>query len=339
MHALPLCPSTKTFSLIVSLAASLAPSLAAQTQRAILPAGAADRVTATYDSALGTSSSANFPVRLQFAYATGEFPAATASIRQLAFRRENRTASANLAETTTLDVEMDVIASTPAGLGDSFAANLGPSPTRVFSGMVNWPGVANSGPAPAPFDYTVPLTTPYLLITQLGKSLIVDFELKSTTRTAPLRIDAVDLRGGGIDVIHLPKAPCSYSNSMFSVGSGTLSGLTTAGGTFQATYPNLPLTTTMAFWRISAYGPNHPSNPYPLPIEFPGASCNLYIGWEIPIDVPLGFTLAGRRSSVGRRSSRYRQVYRSACRSTTRPWSPTLRRIPPASCCRRRRTT
>jgi len=140
--------------------------------------------------------------RSQELLGSGQFASVGGSllIDQLSFRAAPGTGPLNLT-VTTLNLFLSTSSRTPNTSGTlmsaTFADNVGPDNTLVYSGPVTFNTVACAGPAVCPFDLSILFTTPFLYNPSQGR-LLLDFKLTGFSSTSGT-FDAVSFNppGGG----------------------------------------------------------------------------------------------------------------------------------------------
>jgi hypothetical protein len=121
-------------------------------------------------------------IRFQQIYGSGQFSAAPAHllITEFALRAAPGTGPATLSAgwldlyASTTPYFPNTGAGLPLFVTDTFATNLGPDNTLVFSGPLALESPGCPGPGVCPFDLSVPLTTPFLYERMKGR-LLLDF--------------------------------------------------------------------------------------------------------------------------------------------------------------------
>jgi uncharacterized protein (TIGR03437 family) len=110
-------------------------------------------------------------------------------------------------------------------LSTTFANNVGPDNTLVYTGSTNVEGAACAAPGPCPFANSIPFTTPFLYNPGKGP-LLIDQEITS-----------LDLTSGQMDVKDCDPASCSVAGiAAVPLGTATASQVNASGTILQFTY-------------------------------------------------------------------------------------------------------
>ena len=111
------------------------------------------------------------------------------TIHALSFRRDDQTTTAYAAWNVVLDVFLSTAATTATAMSTTFDANHGANKTQGLAfGIVSFPATSH-GPIPRPFEFRVPLTTPFLWSGTGG--LCWEMRLQSRSNTTTNLFDAV----------------------------------------------------------------------------------------------------------------------------------------------------
>jgi len=160
-------------------------------------------ISGTNSSVVGASST----LRFQELIGPQQFGTGTLIINQIAFRAYPATGPLNIT-IANLTVNMStspLYPNTDNGrplMSTTFANNIGPDNTVVFSGPKNITSPGCAGPSPCPFDVVIPLSTPFVYNPTLG-SLLVDFQSTGLNATAGSFDDALFPYppGGGVATV------------------------------------------------------------------------------------------------------------------------------------------
>jgi hypothetical protein len=168
-------------------------------------------------SAVGndTDSPDSGDLRVQQLIGSGQFASVGGSllIDQLSFRLAPGSGSGGVSMTN-LNLSLSTSPKFPNTISTTFADNVGPDNTLVFSGPFTDSSLGCTGPAPCPFDINVNFTTPFLYNPTLG-SLLLD--LKITGVSGDAFLDSVNFDGPGGGIVSIV---------------GTLNGTTALGSSF-----------------------------------------------------------------------------------------------------------
>lgn len=136
--------------------------------------------------------------RVQQLIGSGQFASVDGSLLldQLSFRLAPGTGSGDVSMTN-LDLYLSTSPKFPDTISTTFADNVGPDNTLVFSGSFTDSSLGCTGPAPCPFDININFTTPFLYNPTQG-SLLLDLKITGVSGDGVL--DAMDFAGpsGGI---------------------------------------------------------------------------------------------------------------------------------------------
>lgn len=136
--------------------------------------------------------------RVQQLLGSGQFASVSGSllIDQLSFRLAPGTGSGDV-NMTNLDLYLSTSPKAPDTISTTFADNVGPDNTLVFSGPFTDSSLGCNGPAPCPFDINITFTTPFLYNPMQG-SLLLDLRITGVSGDGVL--DSMDFAGpsGGI---------------------------------------------------------------------------------------------------------------------------------------------
>jgi hypothetical protein len=136
--------------------------------------------------------------RVQQLLGSGQFASVGGSllIDQLSFRLAPETGSGSLSATN-LNLYLSTSPKLPSTISTTFADNISPDNTLVFSGPFTASSSGCTGPAVCPFDLRLNFTTPFLYNPAQG-SLLLDFKFTGISQTGEL--DEMDFAGpnGGI---------------------------------------------------------------------------------------------------------------------------------------------
>ncbi|HET6201603.1 MAG TPA: hypothetical protein VFI25_02235 [Planctomycetota bacterium] len=145
--------------------------------------------------------------RYQQVYAGGEFPGGTNWITAVSFRANQNTAL--VGRTMTVSLSLSTTGMAPDGLSSTFADNVGPDATVVYSGTLTLPPVAGA-PGPAPFGWTIPLQHAFLYG---GGNLLLDLTITATTGGSGATLDAVNVAGDPVSRAYNSSDPTSATTS------------------------------------------------------------------------------------------------------------------------------
>ncbi len=112
-------------------------------------------------------------------------------------------------------------------LSTTFANNVGPDNTLVFSGSDTMNGAGCAGPAPCPFANNIMSTTPFLYNPANGP-LLIDVQATSISGT------------GGFDKIDCSAPGCSVAAVNGPLGTPTATSFKYGGNITQFTYTTVP---------------------------------------------------------------------------------------------------
>ncbi len=131
------------------------------------------------------SGIADVDIRYQEIFGSGQFSSVPGSmlIDQLAWRAAPGTGAVS-ATFTSLDLYLSTTPYFPNTSGtvitDTFATNIGPDNTLVYSGAVTLSSAGCAGPSPCPFDLVFLFSTPFLYNPTQGR-LLADFQVTGFT--------------------------------------------------------------------------------------------------------------------------------------------------------------
>jgi len=215
-------------------------TLSTSTGTRVVP-GAWGNNTGTNSSVAGASNSN----RYQELIGPQQLGSGTIIINQIAFRAYAGTGPlnftiANLAVYLSTSSLYPNIDNGRTLMSTTFASNIGPDNTLVFSGPKNVSSPGCAGPSPCPFDVVLPLSTPFLYNPTLG-SLLVDLQATGFNATAGSFDDALFPYppGGGLAIVTgtLGSATGTFApiGHVMQVGyTGCTFGLSSPGQTFPA---------------------------------------------------------------------------------------------------------
>lgn len=188
----------------------------------------------------GNQSSSHYPCRLQHLYDRTDVPIALATIQGLGYRRPNQFSNACPAGTATLTVKLGTSPNTSLQISNTFANNLNPIVTQVFTGTLNLPNEPYSGPAPAPFTVQIPFSAAFPYNQNQGQALVVDMVVHSFNQAIQdgWIVDAAERIGGDL-LDNGPGQPtCQFSGGAWNDTIGWGGGWYPGGG-FILGYGNL----------------------------------------------------------------------------------------------------
>jgi PEP-CTERM motif len=154
-------------------------------------------------------SNTGFTYRFQEVYAASQFgspPPPAWLIDQIAFRVDQTRVSPYVA-TLKVRIDLSTTSKQPDGLSTTFASNVGPDDTVVYSGtlVLSTPAYMSGNPVPRPFDAIINLQTPFAYNPSLG-NLLLDVH-NYTAPTNSLNLDAVDTLGDSISRVYATNMP------------------------------------------------------------------------------------------------------------------------------------
>lgn len=127
---------------------------------------------AAADSAFGAGTLRS-ALRMQEVYGAQHFPAEGLIIQELRFRPDYQYGNAFTTTVASIEIRLSTTAATPEALNATFAQNIGPDETVVFSGALEISSRFLGPPnGPKDFDIRVPLATPFFYAPALGNLLV-----------------------------------------------------------------------------------------------------------------------------------------------------------------------
>jgi len=127
---------------------------------------------ATQDSAYG-SGTLRGTYRIQLIYGATHFPPGALLITELRFRPDYQYGEPFSVTLSNFQVSLSTTPKAPDALSPTFAQNVGPDATVVFSGPLNLSSAFTGPPTgPKDFDIVVPLTTPFVYAPAAGNLLV-----------------------------------------------------------------------------------------------------------------------------------------------------------------------
>ncbi|MGH7149541.1 MAG: hypothetical protein ACREIU_02525 [Planctomycetota bacterium] len=221
---------------IVALAA--AGRTGAQTTGVVLP-GANAGIEGPSSSTIPLAITGAGLGRYQQVYDGGEFPAGTHWITAASFRANQNTAL--VGRTLTVALSLSTTAAAPDGLSSTFASNVGPDATVVFSGTLALPSAA-AAPGPSPFSWTIPFQHGFLYG---GGNLLLDLTISATTGGSGATLDAVNVAGDPVSRAYNSNDPASptVSTPPSTLGLVTRFDLVPAAGALAASETSISAAT------------------------------------------------------------------------------------------------
>lgn len=129
--------------------------------------------------AAGYSGVLSVPLRLQEVYGSGMFGGSPILVTSIAFRLDANQGPVSL-NLPSITMSMSTTSKSPDGLSVSYADNVGPDSTVVYSGSLSVS--ASGGGSPNPFDIVVDLANPFSYDPSSG-NLLIDITNYSSTGT------------------------------------------------------------------------------------------------------------------------------------------------------------
>ena len=168
----------------------------------------------TRTSVAGNDDSGAFPSfvlsgRFQEGIAPGQFNSLTGPvyITGLSYRADPGFGPFNL-NIGSLSVFLSTSPNFPNSVGhpllsETFANNIGPNNTLVFSGSnVTWSDAGCAGPAPCPFDLNLMFTTPFLYNPMAGSLLIDQFWANALGTSGRFDVEQFSAPGGSVGTVN-----------------------------------------------------------------------------------------------------------------------------------------
>ena len=143
---------------------------------------------ATSDATLGSGMLRAATYREQSIYGAVHFPSDIALvITELRFRPDRSSGNAFSTTIENIQVNLSTTTRNPDGLSFTFANNVGPDDTVVFSGPLTCSSRFNGPPSgPKEFDIVIPLTTPFLYDPAAGNLLLEVRNFSGSSVASPL---------------------------------------------------------------------------------------------------------------------------------------------------------
>jgi hypothetical protein len=168
-------------------------ALSAGAQEIVVPAGF-ENIEGANNNSWPFTTNSPISQRYQQVYGAGDFSAITGPhhVLEIRFRPNANSAAPAWSNTVTLDMRMSTTQAAPDALSMTFADNVGPDETVVYSGTATYStmqATTSTGTGPMEFDVVITLQTPFVYDPALG-NLLLEVRRDGATLTTSRFLDA-----------------------------------------------------------------------------------------------------------------------------------------------------